>query len=287
MKLRMSNQIAFQENLPRLAADNFEIANSTCQSCQHMHALWPYIRLARASIAAEDPSSSPLDPVLASLIAEGRRSVLVAGSQDTGLLGLVARAGGAVGLDIVILDRCATPLESCRRLASEWSLPIATAHQDLMNLDVWDRFDIVLMHGTLLYIPSNRRVDVLARLRRSLRSAGRLVLLVTISPRIIGNLAFEARNGYADWVIAELERLAIPLPEGREALTARLRVHAETRERREGAFFEIKEVHSLLASAGLAICQSKEISVSLADRMQRFVSKLSAQRFLVIAEPDE
>jgi SAM-dependent methyltransferase len=278
----MSNQDRFQEDLPRLAAENFEIANRTCRSCGHMHALWPYIRLARAAVGAEG-TSSPLDSVLAGLVAEGRRSVLIAGSQDTGLLALVARACGTT--DIVILDRCPTPLESCRRLARTWSLPIATMQEDLMNLDMQDRFDMALVHGTLHYIPIDHRVDVLARLRQSLRPAGRLVLLFRTSLRITGDLASEARGGYANWVIEELERLAIPLPEEREAFTARLRVHAENRERREGTFSRLEDIHSLLARAGFSVLQSLEISVNLADRMQQFVAKLSARRFVVVAEP--
>ena len=285
-KLRMSNQIAFQEDLPRLAADNFEIANRTCRSCGHMHALWPYIRLARASIGAEG-ASSPLDPLLAGLVSEGRRNILIAGSQDTGLLALIARACGAADPDIVILDRCPTPLESCRRLARSWSLQIATMHEDLMNLDMRDRFDMILVHHTLQYIPIDRRVDVLARLRQALRPAGRLVLLLNTSSRIIGGLADEARNGYADWVIEELERLDILLPEEREAFAARLRAHAENRERRYGDFSQLDEVHSLLTTARLSVCQSIEIKFSVADRMQQFISKLSARRFVVVAEPHE
>jgi SAM-dependent methyltransferase len=246
-----------------------------------MHGLWPYIRLARASIAAEG-ASSPLDPVLAGLFAEGRRSILVAGSQDTGLLALVARAGGATDPDIVILDRCATPLQSCQRLARSWSLPIATMHEDLMSLDARNRFDIVLLHGTLHYIPAGRRADVLARLRRALRPGGRLVLLLTTTSRISGDLAAEARSGFASWVIEELERLAIRLPEEREAFAARLRAHNENRYGL--AFSRPEEAHDLLTSAGFSVLQSLEISASLAAPMRKFVARSSARRFVVVAE---
>jgi hypothetical protein len=40
----MPNQQRFPEDLPLIAAENFAIANRTCRSCGHMHALWPYIR---------------------------------------------------------------------------------------------------------------------------------------------------------------------------------------------------------------------------------------------------
>lgn len=274
--------LPFREDLRRLAAENFALAERLCDdSCGHMHALWPYIRLARASIGAEGTSSSPLDPLLGALVADGRRSVLIAGSQDTGLLALVARAGGASSIEV--LDRCPTPLEACRRLARSWSLSMTTVHADLMELDAPERFDIVLVHGTLQFLPTVRHANVLRRLRQTLRPAGRLVLFFHTSPRLAHDLASEARTGYGDWVIAELERLGIPLPEARADFAARLRVHAENRERRLGSFATIEDVHALLATAGLTVCQSLEISARISDRMQQFVTRLSQRRFVVSA----
>jgi SAM-dependent methyltransferase len=191
----------FQEQLPRTAAENFELAERLCQSyCGQMHALWSYIRLARASPGAE-PTSSKLEYILSTLIAAGCRKVLIAGSQDTGLLGLVARAGSNAFPEIVVLDRCATPLEACQRLARSWSLPIKTVHADLMNLDMCEDFELVLLHFTLHYIPADRQVEVLGRLRHALRPTGRLLLLVNVGQAISGALVSEHRDGYADWVL--------------------------------------------------------------------------------------
>jgi SAM-dependent methyltransferase len=184
----------------------------------------------------------------------------------------------------VVLDRCATPLESCRRLAQAWRLPIATWQEDLMDLAAQDRFDIVLVHGTLHYIPADRRQDVLARLRRALRPDGRLVLLFNVSEALAGSLASEGRSRYADWVIEELTRLRVPLPEPRNAFAERLRVHAENREHREGAFRGPEMVQNLLAGAGFAVIDQFEIGLALADPMQHFVSRMAKRRFLVVAE---
>lgn len=277
------NQERFHEDLPQLAVENFAIANRTCQSCGHMHALWPYIRLARASTGIEG-ASSDLDRILHELIAEGHRKVLIAGSQDTGLMALVARAAGSGAVEITVLDRCATPLESCRRLAQVWSLPIETTQRDLMHLEVKNRFDIVLVHQTLHYIPLDRRVDVLVRLRQALRPGGVLVMMFNIGNRLVGKLASEGRNHYASWVIEELQHLGVPLPEEHEAFAARLSVHAANRENREGAYSQPKEVQELLAQSGFDVRQCFESGVKLANPMQDFVSKLSKRRFLVVAE---
>jgi SAM-dependent methyltransferase len=248
-----------------------------------MHALWPYIRLARASTGI-DGAPSQVDPPLSELIAQGHRSVLIAGLQDTGLLALVARAGRTNTIGITVLDRCPTPLESCRRLAQAWSLPIETMQQDLMNLEVNERFDLVLVHGTLHYIPPDRRIDVLIRLRQALRPAGVLVLLFNTSSPVVGELSSEGREYYATWVIEELQRVGVPLPEERDGFAARLRVHAENRERREGTFGRPEEVHELLAKSGFDVRQWFEVGVKLANPVQGFVSKLSKRRFLTIAE---
>jgi SAM-dependent methyltransferase len=271
------------EDLPRVAAESFALAGQLC-SCGPIHALWPYIRLARASTGVE-AAASQLESRLAALIGDGRRGVLIAGAADTGLLALVARAAGTHPADIIVLDRCAAPLESCRRLARRWSLPIETLHQDLLTLDAPARFDLVLVHGTLHFIAADRRADVLARLRRALRPGGRLVLLFNTSRPIAGDLVPENRDGYADWVIEELDRRAIPLPEDRPGFRARLRAHAQERETREGAFGDAEDAWALLAGAGFSVRDRCEIGVTLAAPVQSFVAKISKRRFLAIAEP--
>jgi SAM-dependent methyltransferase len=203
------------------------------------------------------------------------------------LLALVARAGACSGrpFDIAVLDRCETPLELCRRLARRWSLPIATLHEDLVDLDRPAGFDIVLVYGTLQFVAADRRADVLARLRRALRPGGRLVLRVNTSRRIEGDLTGEGRDGYPDWVPGELSRIAVPLPEPPDAFRERLRLHAMSREGREGAFSAPEDIRALLAQAGFATGDWLEMVVKLTDPAQQFVAKTAKRRFLVIAEP--
>jgi SAM-dependent methyltransferase len=89
-----------------------------------------------------------------------------------------------------------------------------------MSLEVKDRFDLALVRGTLHYIPPDRRVDVLTRLRQALRPAGVFVLLFNTGSRVLGELSSEGRRSYATCVIEELQYLDVPLPEEREAFTA-------------------------------------------------------------------
>jgi hypothetical protein len=130
----------------------------------------------------------------------------------------------------------------------------------------------------------DRYVDVLVRVRQAVRPGGVLVLLFNTGNRVVGKLSSEGRGDYARWVIEELQRIGVPLPEEREAFAARLIIHAENRERREGAFGRPEEVLELLAKSGFEIRQWVEVGVKLVAPVQGFVSKLSKRRFLTIAD---
>ena len=104
-------------------------------------------------------------------------------------------------------------------------------------------------------------------------------MLFNIGNRLVGELASEGRRDYAKWVIEELQRAGVPLPEEDAAFAARLTIHAENRENREGAFSRPEEVYELLDRSGFDVRQCFESGVKLANPMQGFVSKLSKRRF--------
>ena len=188
------------------------MAGRFCGSCRNLHALWPYIRLSRSSTGLER-SGSVLEAALRAFITQGLRKILIAGAADTGLLSLVLRAADDFDVDVTVIDVCASPLELCRRLAGQWSIPVRTVKQDLANLDERQEFDLVLVHGTLHFIAGEKRLNVLARIHRALRPNGRLVLLFNTSrPSTIGT-DDKLHVDYAESVVKELRRLAIPLPE--------------------------------------------------------------------------
>jgi SAM-dependent methyltransferase len=254
----MPDQPDYHEDIQSLAAAAFGLAERHCGACRPMHSLWPYLRLARASTGAEG-ARSHLEPVLRDAFAAGHKRILIAGSCDTGVLALTARAGAGCDLAIAVLDACATPLTLCSQFAAACTLPLATMQVDLQELDVAGGFDLVLVHGTLHFVPPARQQDVVARLVRALRPGGLLVLLYNTSPRLVGELSRESREGYSSLVMDELARLGIPLPESAEAFRARLDAHARNREQREGAFADPNHVHVLLNAAGLTIEDEIEI----------------------------
>ena len=270
------------EPLRELAAEAYELARRRCGPCCNSHALWSYIRLSRASIGAEREGSA-LEPVLAELLTSEQPVILIAGTQDTGLLALVARAASKRDANIIVLDRCDTPLEMCRRLSTRWGLPISTIHQDLRDFDIRDRFDLVLLHHTLQFVPTEDRSKVLLNLARALRRGGRLVHAFNISDPLSGPLATGHRNSYPDWVIQELTRGGVSFPEPRDAFRARLAAHAGNRERHTSAFSDLDEVDRLMQAAGFSIERTMWIQPELITPYRLLVSKLNMQRIVKIA----
>jgi len=278
----MSRSNTYSEPLPELAVEAFEVAARQCGGCRNSHALWSYIRLSRASIGAEREGSA-LEPLLAELLIENRPVILIAGTQDTGLLALVAHAASKRAANIIVLDRCDTPLEMCRRLSARWDLPISTIHQDLRDLDIRDRFDLVLLHHTLQFVPNEDRSKVLLNLARALRRSGRLVHAFNIGDPLSGPLAIEHRNSYPEWVIQELTRGGVSFPEPRDAFRARLAAHAANRERHTGAFSDLAEVDRLMHAAGFSVERTMWIQPELITPYRLLVSKLNMQRIIKIA----
>ena len=209
--------------------------------------------------------------------------MLIAGAADTGILALVARVGFSYSPEIVIVDRCRTPLELCRRYSQRWSFSIQTVQKDLTAFDEPNRFDIIIAHSILQFIAPDRRGDVLLRLRKSLLPHGETVHIFNAGQRITAALRDDYRERYAGWVLNELDRMNLPLPERRGLFCHRLTDYAREREMREGSFASVDEIDALLESAGLVVRYRLPVPLDLAASHSQFASKLAKQRFLVVA----
>jgi len=278
----MYDELQFSEDLPQLAVDAFEIAGDLCGDCRNFHMLWPYVRIAGAS--GGDVGTPLYRSVLSRLLSKGGKRILIAGSADTGLLAVVARAGSS-DTEITVLDRCETPLELCRRFASRWSLPIRTVHQDLTELAAQTSFDVVFVHMLLQFIRSDQQLEVLSRMRRSLRPDGRLVLAFRTSDHIEDAFVPDYRRGYAEHLIEQLDARKIPLPEPRDVFGRRIEIYAEQRRGRVGTHGSREEVEQLIETAGFAIEELIPIEGVISEPFRQFGSRIGLQRFLVKAKP--
>jgi len=199
-------------------------------------------------------------------------------------LAIVASAAGT-SPEITVVDRCETPLELCRHFADRWSLPVETLLIDRMELDIRAAVDIVVAHSLLQFIPADRRLDVLSRLRRSLRQGGCLLIVFRTSARIEGSLLREYRESYSKNLLEKLEEMNIPLPEGREDFRRRVDEYSEERRMREGAHQNCTDVEQLIEDAGFAIEELNPIEATLSAPFRQFNTKIDKQRFLIVAKP--
>jgi SAM-dependent methyltransferase len=272
----------FKEDLPAMAAQAYALADHLCLDCRNFHALWPYRRLARMCSAAEF-GAPIIERTLRELLSFGGRHVLIAGAADSGLLAAVLRAGADLEPEITVVDRCETPLELCRQFAARWSFPLHTQRLDLVELGLRD-FDIIYANEVLQHFSKDERVGMLARMRRALRPGGHLVCVFHTGAHIEGDVVREYRTGYADWLLAELERIGIPLPDSAETFRQRANGCADGLRTREGTFEEPETVDGIMKAAGFVVVERTQFAMPLLERYQVFFARLGKRRFISVAQ---
>ena len=102
--------------------------------------------------------------------------------------------------------------------------------------------------------------------------------------RFAGEILPEYRGGYAEWLLAELDRQNIPLPASREGFRKRVDDYTRELESREGAFESPDRVDSMMVAAGFTVNRRDQIDMPLALPFQDLVAKLSKRRFLAVAQ---
>jgi hypothetical protein len=142
------------------------------------------------------------------------------------------------------------------------------------------------MHGTLNFILAERQLEVLARLRRATRPGGRLVLLFNISQPISPDVAADNHSSYVDFVLNELKRLDVPLPDSEAIMRERFQSRARQRELRDRSFSGPGEVEALVSNAGFRVHRCTQMGAELAGAVDSLLAEFSKQRFMLIAEPN-
>jgi SAM-dependent methyltransferase len=110
--------------------------------------------------------------------------ILLTGSTDETLLGIVCRACDAMGVDAAItaLDVCRTPLEFMADYADRNRLQLATVQEDILEFDAADTFDVVLTHAFMGYFDDPRRQRLVAKWHDLLADQGRVVTIQRVRP---------------------------------------------------------------------------------------------------------
>jgi SAM-dependent methyltransferase len=279
----MSADARWVEDLPALAAEAYALAGRLCGACRDYHALWPYRRITLKQGESEMDRAA-VGSALAELMAAGRKSVLIAGAADSGVLATVARAAGGQAGGIRVVDLCETPLELCRRFARRWSLPLETARADLLRLEIAHPVDIVYGNSIVQAFPPALRLELFAQIARALRPGGHFVQTFNVSRHVAQEQLPDYGEQYRQWVLDELARRGIPLPDDREMFGRRLISFAAGWRRRVGAFEQPGDVKPLLEASGFVLRRLEPLEVRMEAPYQRYLTSLGKRRFLAVAE---
>jgi SAM-dependent methyltransferase len=211
------------------------VASTLCADCSWYHGTWQYLRLLGLAAAPERHRAFFTD-VLGSLAREGRHpAVLVTGAADYSMLAHVVAAygrGGLVpaGLDLGMVDRCATPLVLGTWFSGLVGVPLRTFVADVLDPVPGTPVDVVCTHSFLSQFPADRRPGLVARWRDLLRPGGRAVTTTRISPPAtpaVVRFRPAQTDAFAERALVEAGRLAATLDLEPPAVAERARRYAE------------------------------------------------------------
>ena len=176
---------SIEEPLQGLARMAWDQAKSLCDpqhGCVNYHRTWSLVRLISLSGALPGASAFFIEEI-ARRITGGARRILISGSADTGLLAVVAQAIRRAGqaAQIVIVDRCKTPLQQCRDYADMLGLPVEFHECDVRALEI-EPVDVVIAHSFLLFFPEPDRQQVIDSWARVTQQGATVLLFSPISP---------------------------------------------------------------------------------------------------------
>jgi hypothetical protein len=168
-------------NLARVS----EIAERHCQGCADYHVGFVARRLVRQrTVASSDRhifAQLTAERLAASATAEGPIEVLIAGSADSGLAAIVAKAAMTVGHDVfarvhmTVVDRCNTPLELVRSYALSAGIAATVVQIDLLQSKRRFDSDLICVHSLFRHIERKHHSEILGRMAQWLKPGGAIV----------------------------------------------------------------------------------------------------------------
>jgi len=230
-----------------LAAHQFRLALELCADCRDYHAVWPYRRLSR-TVSGIEATADIVKALLRDVTPRGGQ-VLIAGSADAGMLALAAQAAKTLAPQIVVADRCATPLAVCRRYAETHGLSIATLQTELGGALQSQSHDVVFADGVLQFMPRQSHAAVLRKLRGMMSARGALVLVERV--RTSGEGGSPRADGGTE-VVKALATQGVALPEDEATFVLRLNGMLMARQKRFNDC-SAEDLERSLAEAGFRI----------------------------------
>lgn len=239
------------DDIDAQAREGWRLGRRLCRDCGGYHQVWGLLR-ASGVVGGARVDQALLAPLIDELARPGA-NILIAGAADAGLLQLAAGAATARPLRIDISDRCPSPLALIAAIAPPAAIETRCFQADLTRLESASRYDLILSHSMLYFVPPPQRGAVLANLGRTLAPDGRLVLVLRLSDPVEADALAEHDNA---WINRAREKLAAT-PALRDfagdELEPVLAAYARARAARLEAFSDPAQVEAALNAAGLTL----------------------------------
>jgi hypothetical protein len=243
------DQSLWVEDLRLQAVRGLAAGRALCSCAGGYHVLWGALRAAGCKPQLQ-PEEAVLLPLLSGLISDGTQ-LLIAGAADAGLLSMIGRSLRQHSPQVTVLDHCPAPLRVIDEFAHERKLPCNTLLADLVELDVQNRWDVALLHYTLLFIEPFQRGNVLHRLARALRPRGTLICVIQTYPAERSASDMKSPSSVAEEYRERINRAELDLPLHAAEMDERIRNYVSASLTRKGSVPNIEEVKQHLSDAGV------------------------------------
>jgi len=169
----------------RIARRAWQLAPTSCPpSCRGYHRLWPTVRLLGLG-AGPDRHLDWFRRQLPSPGTAARRPrILVSGLADPAMFDLVRTITDGEQPEIVVLDRCPTPVALCQPESDEDDRepPAAGVVADVLDHTDPQGFDLITTHSFVSQMPAEGRSLLAVRWHDLLRPGGRIVTNTRLAP---------------------------------------------------------------------------------------------------------
>ena len=154
--------------------------------CGALHGIWSDLRL--LGMAAEPARHARFyADALGARVVKNAGRVLISGCADWGMLEtvLLTYQRHCVGLDVTVVDRCATPTLLCAWYGAHMGLPVRTAVADVGQYADHQPFDVICTHSLLTYPALDGRRQLVANWYRLLQPGGAVVTVTRLSSETV------------------------------------------------------------------------------------------------------
>lgn len=166
------------EPLEEAASIQWDIAQRVCvDACRWYHGPRLYLRAAGV-VDGVTPDSAFLVEALTTLAREGvGPRVLISAAADFGTLAHVVAAYSSAGrpLEVLVVDRCATPLFMNEWYGRRMSVPVVSVQSDILAFERPQAFDLICTHSFMGRFDLERRQHVVRRWHDLLAPGGAVV----------------------------------------------------------------------------------------------------------------